>query len=410
MSSAHRIITNITVLDVGTPPSSSGQKWETFKLSFHRFEDLSSTRGLIISSPVFESNGRKWYVRVYPGGNSDASEGYVSVYLVKSSGGTCTVEFDTAFENVHGGIDKASMGRCGTYQFNKGKAYGWRNFVKRSDIFDESRHLLDRNGTLVVVVSMNVKEKHSGVRVQQFVPRNDFISAMRGLLFDEDTADACFHVGTAEGDEGNTAIHAHRLVLRQCAPMFATLFDSFDTLDGIEMATVNITDVRPEVFRLLLAYVYGRSLPKNDMKIHAKDIINAAEKYALVNLKLVAEVAYVNSTTITLENVIDNLFYADSKNLALLKEAVMDFLAENHDEAIKRVSFSEVPGHIVKDLLVAISRNKKESKAAVGAVKGKDFDTMRVSELRMELSELGLDVDGSREAMIEALRKSAQPS
>ncbi len=218
---------------------------------------------------------------------------------------------------------------------------------------------------------------------------------------------------TSDEGRGDAVFHAHRLVLRQCAPMLATLFDSFDTLDvdeRAEMATVDITDVRPEVFRLLLAYVYGRSLTEDVMKMHAKDLINAADKYVIVNLKLEAEAAYVESTKITMENAIENLLYADALCLALLKETVMDFLAIYHDEAIKKASFADVPGHLMKDLLVAISRNKKESKAVVGVVRGKDLDTWRVSELRMELSELGLDVDGSREAMIEALRKSAQAS
>lgn len=407
----HQIVTNATTLDVGRPPCSGGTKWASFKLLFHRFAYLSSEPGQYTQSPKFEFGGRKWCVRLFPGGTASEPGEYVSIFCVKCSAGSCSVSCKIVFENM--------VGRERNFHFAENQKFtdklrckGWRGIIKRSDILDEPRHYLDRNGTLAVVVSMSVTENDSSVQVP-FVPRNDFISMMQGLLLDEDSADACFNVGTHEGDRGNTVFHAHRLVLRQCAPMLATLFDSIDTLhvdERAEIATVDITDVRPEVFRLLLAYVYGRSLTEEDMKIHAKDIINAADKYAIVNLKLEAEAAHVESTTITLENVIDNLLYADSKNLALLKEAVMDFLAENHDKAIKRVSFADVPGHLMKDLLVAISRNKKESKAAFGVVRGKDFDTWRVSELRMELSELGLDVDGSREAMIEALRKNSQAS
>jgi hypothetical protein len=39
-----------------------------------------------------------------------------------------------------------------------------------------------------------------------------------------------------------------------------------------------------------------------------------------------------------------------------------------------------------------------------------DLNTMRVSELRKWLQEKGLDVDGSREAMIETLRKNVHES
>ncbi len=58
----------------------------------------------------------------------------------------------------------------------------------------------------------------------------------------------------------------------------------------------------------------------------------------------------------------DNLLFADAKNCAFLKETVMDFLAENHDEAVKKVSFSDVPGHLMKDLLVAVGMSKREAK------------------------------------------------
>ena len=59
----------------------------------------------------------------------------------------------------------------------------------------------------------------------------------------------------------------------------------------------------------------------------------------------------------------------------------------------------------MKDLLVAVSRNKKE-----GNRDDNNFNVMRVSELRKKLDEKGLSVDGSREAMLEALKSSAAES
>ena len=113
----------------------------------------------------------------------------------------------------------------------------------------------------------------------------------------------------------------------------------------------------------------------------------------------------MKSIKITMDNAMDNLLYADALNLALLKEAVMDFLAENTEEASERISFSDVPGHVMKDLLVAFSRTKKTKQVNQGD--NNNFTIMRVSELRMKLAKVGLDVDGSREAMIETLKGSA---
>ena len=78
------------------------------------------------------------------------------------------------------------------------------------------------------------------------------------------------------------------------------------------------------------------------MKTNTKDIIDAADKkYSIANLKLETDAAHVESTAVPMDNA---LLYADAKNCALLKEAVTDFLADNHKEAAKNVSFSVVPG------------------------------------------------------------------
>eukprot|EP00985_Skeletonema_marinoi_P030630 scaffold32969_cov78-Skeletonema_marinoi.AAC.1 len=277
---------------------------------------------------------------------------------------------------------------------------GWKDFCRRSSILFISKNILDDNGTLAVVVSIK------GDAASPFVPSNPMSSLITSLLLDEETADVWFEVGSADVHDVDEAasspvtFHAHRLIIKKCAPMLASLFGS----DGEHIATASINDVKPAIFRHLLHYVYGGSVPGKEMNAHAKDIINAADKYSIVNLKLEAEAAYVKSTKITMENAMDNLLYADALNLALLKEIVVDFLAENHDEAIGSLSFTDVPSYLMKDLMVAFGRKMKKG-TNEGSKDG--LNTMHVSELRMKLAKVGLDVDGSREAMIEALNANA---
>ena len=139
------------------------------------------------------------------------------------------------------------------------------------------------------------------------------------------------------------------------------------------------------------------------MDANAREIIDAADKYGIVGLKLEAEASFVTSTTISFDNAIDTLLHADATNCALLKEAVMDFVAENRKEAVTKLSFEQFPGHLVKDLLTAMNRNVDGSTST----DANDFSMMRVSSLRRMLDEKGLDVDGSREAMIARLEQSA---
>ena len=76
----------------------------------------------------------------------------------------------------------------------------------------------------------------------------------------------------------------------------------------------------------------------------------------------------------------------------------MDFLVENSVEATEKASFANFPAHLLKDVFVAI--NKAYGKSGGGDA----FAAMSVSELRKKLDEKGLDVDGSREAMIESIK------
>ena len=222
------------------------------------------------------------------------------------------------------------------------------------------------------------------------------------MFLDANTADVCFEVISSSEAKASISFHAHSQILQVCAPMLANLFD-LDHRDG-QLAIATITDVKSDIFHDLLYYVYGGSDVLEE-DFHAKDIIDAADKYSIVNLKLEAEASYVKSTDITMDNAMDNLLYADAKNCALLKEAVIDFLVENSIEAAEKISFNDVPSHLMKDLLIVIGRSRK--KEASGATATEELTTLSVSDLRRKLAEKGLGVDGSREAMIESIMNNS---
>ena len=393
------LIENATV-SVAPPPS----RWKSFYFKVPNFKDLTTTRDHYIETPEFSCNGRRWYLVIYPGGRGGADEGMVSIFLHHRSEGSITASFELML------IDKFGNKKNGiqTTQTFHGmrRFWGWGNFMKRSAILDESKNILDNDGTLTVSVS--IKEDPSDV----YVPKNPLLNMMQGIFLDETTADVCFEVSSAEATgeqkkaKASVLFHAHSQILKACAPMLANLFD-LDDSDG-KLTTATITDIKPDVFRHLLYYVYGGNVAKEDLKTHAKDIIDAADKYSIVNMKLEAEAAFVKSIKITMDTAMDNLLYADAKNCALLKETVMDFLAENSTEAIEKISFKDVPGHVVKDLLVVISRNGKKEASDTAAAD--ELTTLRVSDLRRKLAEKGLNVDGSREAMIESIKNSATES
>jgi len=261
-------------------------------------------------------------------------------------------------------------------------------------------------------VGTQLKSTSTDKSFTQFVPTNPFNKNMLELFMDEELADLIFEVGGGEQQAkgkrkkaklSTTNFHAHRNILQKCAP---TLYEMCGVVDRGEIYTVSITDVKPDIFRHMIYYTYGGKLSDEELKSNAKDIIDACDKYGVVYLKLEAEASYVKSNEISMDNMMDNLLYADSKNLALLKEAVMDFILANKHSIIGKVSFDNVPGGLITDVLTAVARGEEQTgdDADDETIK---YNKMRVGTLRKLLDEKGLDVDGSREAMIALLKGQA---
>ena len=164
---------------------------------------------------------------------------------------------------------------------------------------------------------------------------------------------------------------------------------------------VQINGVSPETFRHLLYYCYGGKISDEDLQESAKEIIDAADRFGVANLKLEAEACLVQSMSFTLENIIDNLLYADSKNCALLLEKAMDFVVQKRFDIIGKISLDNLPGTMMNDLLTAMTQGPSEKD------KPDDIEFMRVSELRKQLHAKGLCVDGSRKAMIALLKENS---
>ena len=120
--------------------------------------------------------------------------------------------------------------------------------------------------------------------------------------------------------------HAHKFVLKTCAKgsILASLCDDCD-----DETPVPITDVAPKVFRLMLRYVYGGDILADKWKDHAKDLLEASDKYGLTNLKIEAEAWYVKLLKFSVGDVVETVAYAEKMNCFLLKEAAIDFIVAN---------------------------------------------------------------------------------
>jgi hypothetical protein len=370
-------------------------KERKFSVKFDNFEELPSERGHRVGSSTFSCFGHEWRVDIYPGGYKDSLDGMVGVYLnrVTTFGKRLNIEMTIGVKS------EDDIDFKGNAKFGRAGAWGWIYFPARSILLEEFLE----EGALTIYASL---------RLQEFIPNNPASSIILKLFRDEKSADVVFEISEKQksGNESETKrakvasanFYAHRFILQHHSPELAALCA---TSQG--MTPILINDVKSDVFRHLLYYVYGGDISEEEFKTYAKDLINAADKYGVTNLKLEAEVWYVHHTEITFDNVIDNLLYADAMNCALLKETVMDFIAENKKK-MQKVSFDNVPGNACKDLLAAMSRRYQDDDCGGGdddEEDNVDFDKLRIGELRKKVQEKGLEIDGSRAALIAALKE-----
>jgi hypothetical protein len=69
-------------------------------------------------------------------------------------------------------------------------------------------------------------------------------------------------------------------------------------------------------------------------------------------------------------------------------------MLENRDEVLEKIKLNGAPGDLLGSVLAAFGRKEKKG----------GLSTMRVNDLRWAAHRNGLDVDGSREMLIDALK------
>ena len=391
---------------MGTPPPDYDGEWLTHSVHVHGFESLSVARGGSFDSPEFMLLGNQWILEIFPGGDEGAAEGMVSIFLWNRSNKAIDIDFGFSVNDENG--KQVAYERTATPQnfASVGGDDGIRargcHFVKRSKLMSSLV-----KGTLVIQVRMRLSVPQIS-SLLPFIPENPLTKMIQGVFLEEKSTDIVFEVGLDQPRNNATRVArftpvkfpAHRLIIENCSSVFADLCESH--CHGTTLVQIN--DVTPNIFRLLLRYIYGGKLSVDDMKSHAKEIIDAADRFGVSSLKMEAEACFVDGTDFTIENVMEHLLYAESKNCALLNEASMDYIVENKAEVIERLSFADtVPGTLMRDLLVATVRGEGNVGGADGDGGESQYDYLRISELRKRAHEKGLNVDGSREMLIAAL-------
>jgi hypothetical protein len=227
----------------GFPPTMFHKEWKSFLIHFHNFAEHPTTKGHSLESPEFTCNGQKWSLRLYPCGNTigDSSDdallfsesccfngdvsnsGCVSLYLNHRSRGSTTATFEVKIINKFGDTLKTRRSSSNRRFDSCSSSSGWSNVIKLSDVLDESKDILDSNGTLTVVVSMKPTQASSS--------ENELDGVYLGLPSEPSWMKPPVILGTLsnEGVEVDRLGISHRSVSIDCCSTH-----SVDPLDGVD--------------------------------------------------------------------------------------------------------------------------------------------------------------------------------
>ena len=83
---------------------------------------------------------------------------------------------------------------------------------------------------------------------------------------------------------------------------------------------------------------------------------------------------------------------------------MIDYIVESKDSAIGEVLFDDPVGSFAADIVADVARGEKRGDVVSDS---SNYNKMRVATLRRILDEKGLNIDGSREAMVALLKENS---
>ena len=274
--------------------------------------------GDFLSSPIFcDRVGLKWILLLYPNGVNNDNKEYLSLYIQCKSDNvaisaphkiTCKAEMRySKYRNVK----PTSDGQMFFSHDKNSQCWGFPKFISKNAI--EQSRITDIN-TIECVIEppefvLKEKECHS------------LANNLEQMLESSHFSDVHF---TVKGQ----IFHGHKNILVASSPVFAAMF-KHDMVENIKGSVV-IEDIEPTVFKEILRFMYSGNVERLEDMVF--ELAVAADMYRLDGLKVMCEMHLWK--TLTKNNAIDVLEYADKYRAAELKKYALEFITAHAADVI----------------------------------------------------------------------------
>ena len=409
----HRIAGSTSNLD---PTLHGLSNIETMQFEIQQFASLHYKPGEYFVTQPISCHGHKWQLKIYPLGEdaySNAGDCYVSCFLMCCDASSPTnlvtatwtfrIDRHHTFNNIRSDDDdddEEENYSCieeeylYTFDGSDDDVCGSEEFVKRSEAISE---YLDQQGSLVIDVDVQVYGKRK-TWYPQHSKHQSIPSPPPGIHYFESSigTDISFLVGggingrndAVETDEehshiGNDGHNAapeshqqqkfdvHKCILYHRAPgLYEFVKDATTKFE--------LPDMSSPVFQVLLDYIYAGTVPKlghmdhdDNHAVFAKELLLVSDRFDMTLLKLHVESEIVANFLQPASIVKSSKGWKSVKGSSDLLEELLEYHA---------------------------TRNQRIPNSCV------DFDNMNVRSLRDELESLNLDLDGTRQMLMQRLK------
>ncbi|KAJ3677125.1 hypothetical protein LUZ60_002849 [Juncus effusus] len=254
-----------------------------FRINYSKIKDMGI--GQCITSPTFKSEGCQWAISFYPKGHYRENEGEYSSLFLRLLDDHKGLNVSVALGIIKGdgtqGMDMA-LGRSNLTFITSASKWGSWRFIERTTL--EER--LATNGFFVVLCTVNMKDM-----VSDELP---ILADISKLWETGEMADVKFEV---DGE----IISAHRVILGARSPVFKA--ELFGSISETKMDCIKINDMKSEVFRALLRFVYTCALPNDADTDMIQYLLVGADRYGIVELIKRCEESLIEN--ISLETIFD---------------------------------------------------------------------------------------------------------
>ncbi|XP_051173127.1 speckle-type POZ protein homolog [Leptopilina boulardi] len=148
---------------------------------------------------------------------------------------------------------------------------------------------------------------------------------------------------------GESSFKVHKAILSVRSPVFRAMFKQ--NLSEKTKNVINIPDIHPVAFNEMLRFIYTGNV--KDLKNYSFEILEAADKYQIEELKEMCEKVFCD---ITIREAPSILLLADRHNAKNLRAKALKFIRQNIKESIATSEFGELYSRqdLMQEILEAI--------------------------------------------------------